>query len=70
MKCPVCKSYEHTDIHLNAVSFAEDIVKCPTCGTSWSVNHGLTEIINDSQEQSFLSAQSESVEGYDYCLAA
>lgn len=70
MKCPVCKSYEHNDIHLHAASFSEEISKCPTCGTSWSVNHGLTEIITDSQEKSFLSALSECVEGYDYSLAA
>ncbi|HIJ80822.1 MAG TPA: hypothetical protein HPP76_03830 [Desulfuromonadales bacterium] len=70
MQCPVCKSYEHSDIHFRAGQFNEDLIKCPTCDSSWSVNHGLTEIVKDTQERSFLSATSECVEGYDYALAA
>lgn len=35
----------------------------------WSVSHGLTEVIKDPQENSFLAAQSECVEGDDYNLA-
>ena len=70
MTCPVCKSHEHSDIHLHADQFNEDLIKCPTCGSSWSINHGLTEIVKDAQEKSFLSATSECVEGYDYSLAA
>jgi uncharacterized Zn finger protein len=70
MKCPVCSTYEHSDINLHSDGFDEAISKCSTCGTSWSVNHGLTEVVNDAQANSFLSAGSENVEGYDYCLAA
>lgn len=66
MKCPVCKHHEHVDINLHSDGFYEGIIKCPICSAMWSVNHGLLEIINDSQEQSFLGAQSECVEGDDY----
>lgn len=70
MKCPVCKSYKQTEIDLHAEGFYEDIFECSICGTSWAVNHGLTEVVSDSQEKSFLEALSESVEGDDYALAA
>ena len=71
MKCPVCKTYEHhVNIDLHADGFTEDIVTCSVCGTIWSVNHGLTEIVKDTQEKSFLSATSECVEGDDYSQAA
>lgn len=68
MKCPACKNHEHIDIDLQSGSFTEGIKECPTCGTIWSVNHGLTEIVKDNQENSFLSAQSECVDGDDYNL--
>jgi len=70
MQCPVCKSHEHSDIHLHAGQFNEDLIKCPSCDSIWSVNHGLTEIVRDTQENSFLSAISECVECDDYCMAA
>jgi uncharacterized Zn finger protein len=68
MKCPVCKSQEHVDIELHSDGFTEDIMECPGCGTTWSVNHGVIELIKDTQEKSFLEAQSDSVEGDDYNL--
>ncbi len=71
MKCPVCRTHEYySEIDLHAEGFAEDIVTCHVCGTVWSVNHGMTEIVRDPQEKSFLSALTECVEGDDYCLAA
>lgn len=66
MKCPVCKNHEHIDIELHSNGFNEEIIECPHCGTIWSVNHGVTEIVKDPQEKSFLEAQSECVEGDDY----
>jgi uncharacterized Zn finger protein len=68
MKCPVCKHHEHVDIELHSDGFTEGIMECPICGTMWSVNHGVTEIVRDPQEKSFLEAQSECVEGDDYNL--
>lgn len=70
MKCPVCKNQEYVDIDLHSDGFAEDIIECRVCGTIWSVNHGITEIVNDSQEKSFLEARSECVEGDDYSWGA
>ncbi len=70
MKCPVCNTYEHIDINLHSDGFDEAISKCPSCGTTWSVNHGLAEVVNDAQANSFLSAITECVEGDDYRLAA
>lgn len=69
MKCPVCKSQQHSDMGLHAEGFTENIMECPGCGTVWSVNHGVTEIVKDPQEKSFLQAQSECVEGDDYNLS-
>jgi len=69
MKCPVCKSHKHSGLDLHFEQFAEDIVECGVCGTVWSVNHGMTEIVKDAQEGSFLSATSERVEADDYNLA-
>ncbi|SNB47331.1 hypothetical protein [Geobacter sp. DSM 9736] len=66
MQCPVCKNHEQVDLDLHAEGFTEDIVECSICGTTWSVNHGVIEIIKDSQEKSFLEATSECVEGDDY----
>jgi hypothetical protein len=71
MKCPVCKTHEqHADIDLHLEGFAEGIFTCRICGTVWSVNHGLTEVVSDPQVSSFLEAQSECVEGDDYSYAA
>ncbi len=70
MQCPTCNSQEHSDIHLQAESFQEDLDKCPSCGTVWSINHGKAEVVIDSQAQSFLSAVTECVESDDYNLDA
>lgn len=66
MKCPVCKSHEHTDIKLHSLGFDEEIIECRICGSVWSVNHGITELVKDTQKKSFLEAQTECVEGDDY----
>jgi len=66
MKCPVCKSRQHSEIDLHSDGFAEEIDECKICGTVWSINHGVVEIVNDTQEKSFLEALSECVEGDDY----
>lgn len=71
MKCPVCKTHEqYVDLDLHAEGFSEDIVTCKICGTVWSVNHGVTEVVRDAQEKSFLSAVTECVESDDYSFAA
>jgi hypothetical protein len=70
MKCPICKTNEHVDYDLHSAGFAEDIMECRVCGSSWSVAHGATELIRDTQETSFLGAQTVCVEGYDYSFAA
>jgi hypothetical protein len=66
MKCPTCKNYKHTELDLHSEQFTEDIMECSLCGTSWSINHGVTEIVKDSQECSFLQAATECVESDDY----
>lgn len=66
MKCPVCKNSEYTNLELHADQFAEGIHECRVCGSIWSVNHGITEIVKDTQEKSFLEATTECVEGDDY----
>jgi glycyl-tRNA synthetase (class II) len=66
MKCPVCSSFDSIDIGLHVEGFSEEIIHCKACGTVWSINHGLTEIVKDGQENSFLEAQSECVESDDY----
>jgi uncharacterized Zn finger protein len=66
MKCPVCSSFDSIDIGLRIEGFAEEIIRCKSCGTVWSINHGLTEIVKDTQENSFLEAKSEPVESDDY----
>lgn len=70
MKCPVCKNHKHVNLNLHSDGFDEKIVECRICGTVWSVNHGVTEIVKDAQEKSFLSAITECVEADDYSLAA
>ena len=66
MYCPTCKTQEHSEVHFKAAEFKEDFNKCSSCGTVWSVNHGAVEIVTDTQEKSFLSALTESVECDDY----
>jgi hypothetical protein len=45
--------------------FDEDLFQCDICGSSWSVNHGLVDIVKDTQRRSFLQANAELVEGND-----
>jgi len=70
MRCPVCKGHKQTEIDLQADGFTEGIVECKICGTVWAVNHGLSEIVKDAQEKSFLEALTECVEGDDYSWVA
>ena len=71
MRCPSCNAKnQYTMIKLHAEGFYEDINTCQICGTVWSVNHGLTEIVKDCQRRSFLESVTESVEGDDYSRAA
>ncbi len=70
MQCPVCNNHETSTIHLHTGQFSEDLLKCASCGSIWSINHGVIEMVRDTQEHSFLSAVSECVEADDYCLAA
>lgn len=67
MKCPVCNNHEHEQINLHSDQFDEGILECSVCGTSWAINHGLSEVVSDPNEKSFLSATAEAVEGDDYC---
>lgn len=70
MKCPICKHSENRETDLHAEGFYEDLFECSICGSSWSVSHGLTEVIRDTQQASFLEALTECVEGDDYVFAA
>ncbi|MSN26530.1 MAG: hypothetical protein GJV46_11765 [Geobacter sp.] len=67
MLCPVCKTHEqYSTINLHTTAFDENIMTCNICSSVWSVNHGLTEVVRDSQNKSFLGATTECVEGDDY----
>ncbi|MCM0081966.1 hypothetical protein L4X63_10220 [Geomonas sp. Red32] len=68
MRCPVCKNHEQQETELRADDFKEGITECVICGTVWSINHGVVEIVKDAQVDSFLEAQTECVEGDDYSL--
>ena len=70
MQCPVCKSFKNTAIDLHIEGFYEGLFECRACASSWSVSHGLTEVIRDTQQASFLEALTECVEGDDYHCAA
>lgn len=70
MKCPICRNTQNQETDLHVDGFYEDLFECSVCGSSWSVNHGLTEVIRDTQQSSFLEALTECVEGDDYCYAA
>jgi uncharacterized Zn finger protein len=54
MKCPICKNNDHVDFDLHSGSFVENIMECSVCGSIWSVNHGSSKIVMDTQEDSFL----------------
>jgi hypothetical protein len=69
MQCPVCKHHKHQGVDLRTSGFDEALITCTVCGSTWAVNHGLTEVVEDTQEHSFLGAVTECVEGDDYCLA-
>ena len=69
MQCPVCKHHKHQTIGLHADGFDEAHYSCSVCGSSWAINHGLTEVVKDTQKDSFLAGTTECVEGDDYCLA-
>jgi len=69
MRCPICKSQEFHTLKLRSEGFAEDIRECAVCASTWSINHGLTEVVRDNQKNSFLEALTECVEGDDYSRA-
>jgi transcription elongation factor Elf1 len=69
MKCPVCKSHDYVEMGLQATGFSEDIVTCKICGSIWSINHGMSEVVKDAQKNSFMAATSENVEADDYSWA-
>jgi hypothetical protein len=69
MKCPVCKHHHFQGIELRAAGFGESLFKCTTCGSTWAISHGLTEVVSDTQEHSFLAGTTECVEGDDYSWA-
>ena len=67
MKCPVCKTRgEYLGINLQADGFAENINTCHVCETTWSVNHGISKVIEDSM---FLETTSECNDEDTYCFA-
>lgn len=68
MKCPACQSHEFSSMNLATEGFYEEIAECGCCGTIWSINHGLVEIVKDSNPRSILAATSECVEGDDYFM--
>jgi uncharacterized Zn finger protein len=70
MRCPICGSYEQNTLEMKSEQFVEGLVECSVCGSSWSVNHGLAELVVDTQVASFLEGQSESVEADDYIRTA
>ena len=47
----------HTEIHVHDNGFDEELYQCDVCGSTWSVNHGLVEVVKDYM--------SESVDGAD-----
>jgi uncharacterized Zn finger protein len=66
MKCPVCKhQQERAEIRVHDNGFDEELFRCTVCGSTWSVNHGLVEIVRDTQQESFLAADAEAVEAND-----
>lgn len=69
MRCPVCGSYEQSVLIMKSEQFAEGLMECTICGSSWSVNHGHAEIVIDAQPASFLEGQTECVEADDYVWA-
>jgi len=70
MQCPICGSYEQNTLEMHVEQFNEGLSECSVCGSSWSVNHGIAELVVDTQLSSFLQGQSECVEADDYIWAA
>lgn len=70
MRCPACKHSSTKVQNLTGEGFTEAIVECKTCGTTWSINRGVTEIIKDTQKSNFLRCGNENVEAYDYDFVA
>jgi len=69
MHCPVCKHLSAKELTLHTEGFAEALFKCSVCGSTWATNHGLSEVVKDTQKNSFLAGTTECVEGDDYCWA-
>ena len=69
MKCPVCNHHNDCGLGLRSEGFSEEIVECSMCGTIWSINHGLSKIVVDTQQQSFLESVTEPVENDDFDCA-
>ena len=60
MRCPVCKSYQaHTEIQVHVNGFDEDLYQCDVCGSTCSDNHGLVEVVIDTQQKSLLVSNTE-----------
>ncbi len=71
MKCPVCKTQEeYFELDLHSAGFTEEIGSCKICGTVWSVSHGVTNIVKDPQQKSFLSAFNDCIGADEYSFAA
>lgn len=70
MQCPVCGSFDQRHLAMKVGQFDEVLSECQVCGSQWSLNHGLPEVVFDSQQSSFLSCLSDLVEADDYNWAA
>jgi hypothetical protein len=55
----------HTEIEVHVNGLDEALYQCDICGSTWSVNHGLVEIVKDTQSESFLAGNCEPVDGVD-----
>ena len=64
--CPTCKAVLCIETDLDAFQFHEELQECANCGTVCSSAHEQVEVVKDSQEGSFLSTTSDSVESDDY----
>jgi hypothetical protein len=45
MKCPLCKSRKHIEIHLHADGFSQDARECGDCGGIWTFSGNVIKII-------------------------
>ncbi|PLX96226.1 MAG: hypothetical protein C0620_02780 [Desulfuromonas sp.] len=69
MKCPICSHHNNSGLDLRSSGFSEVIVECTMCGTVWSINHGRTKIVVDTQQQSFLESETTAVEHDEFDCA-